>query len=326
MAETFAGKWLTFRPDLKVLDCTLRDGGLMNNHRFSDEIVAAVYNACSAGGIDYMEVGYKASNRLYSLDEFGSWKFCAEDDIRRVIVERDASVKLAVMADTERTDYQTDICPKEQSIISMIRIAAYIHQIPAAIDMIQDAHDKGYETTINLMAVSTVPDPELDEALELLAKSPVDIIYLVDSFGSLYSEQVRYLLQKYFHHAQAYGKKIGMHAHNNQELAFANTIDAIIMGATIVDGSMGGLGRGAGNCRTESLLSFLHNPKYKIRPVLQCVAEHIEPLRHDLLWGFDIPYMLTGVLNRHPRVAIEYNQTADRGNYVKFFNQIIETD
>ena len=320
------GRWVTYRSEIKLLDCTVRDGGLMNNHRFEDDTVKAVYQACVDSGIDYMELGYKASQRIFSRDQFGDWKFCSEKDIRRVIGENDSELKLSAMADTERTDYNTDILPKDQSILDMIRTATYIHQIPAALDIVKDAHDKGYETTINLMAVSTVPEMELDEALDLIVKSPVDYIYLVDSFGSLYSEQVQYLMGKYLRYAGSAGKQVGMHAHNNQQLAFANTIEALILGANILDGSMAGLGRGAGNCPTESLLGFLHNPKFRLRPVLQCIQQDIEPLREQLKWGFDLPYMITGLMNRHPRAAIEFNTSDNRGDYVKFFDKIIDLD
>ena len=100
-----------------------------------------------------------------------------------------------------------------------------------------------------------------------------------------------------------------MHAHNNQQLAYANTVEAIILGANMLDGSMAGLGRGAGNCPLELLLGFLHNPKFRLRPVLECIRDHVEPLREKLLWGFDIPYMITGLLNLHPRSAIQFNIT-----------------
>jgi len=321
-----AGRWVSYRSEIKLLDCTIRDGGLMNDHAFNDQTVKGVYDACVEAGVDYMELGYKASKKIFSPDEFGMWKFCCEDDIRRIVGENDTSLELSVMADAERTDYHTDILPKEQSVLDMIRVAAYIHQIPTALDMIKDAHDKGYATTINLMAVSTIKEHELNEALNLLAASAVDVIYLVDSFGALYSEQVQYYIRKYLHYAESNQKQVGMHAHNNQQLAFANTIEAIIMGANMIDGSMAGLGRGAGNCPIELLLGFLHNPKFHLRPVLQCIQEHIEPLRKELLWGFDIPYMITGLLNQHPRSAIKFNATEDRGNLVKFFDTITEEE
>ena len=208
----------------------------------------------------------------------------------------------------------------------MIRVATYIHQIPLALDMIKDAHDKGYETTVNLMAVSTVIETELGEALELLANSEVGTIYVVDSYGSMYSEQVQLLVEKLMRYAEPAGKQVGMHGHNNQQLAFANTIEGVIRGANLLDASMAGLGRGAGNCPIELLVGFLHNPKLRLRPILQCIQQYIEPLREKLLWGFDAPYMLTGMLNQHPRTAISFNASNDKGDIVKFFDSITEED
>jgi len=321
-----ARRWVSFRPEIKVLDCTIRDGGLMNSHLFDDEVVKAVYSACVESGIDYMEIGYKASKRIFAPAEHGAWKFCTEDDIRRIVGENDTPLKLSAMADAEKSDYHEDILPSDESVLDMIRVATYIHQIPLALDMIKDAHDKGYETTVNLMAISIVQERALTEALELLAESEVGTIYIVDSFGSLYSEQIRFLAEEYLRHAGESGKQVGIHAHNNEQLAFSNSIEAVICGANLVDGSMAGLGRGAGNCPMELIISFLHNPKFRIKPILQCIQDHIEPLREELKWGFDIPYMITGLLNQHPRTAIHFNNSEDRGNFVKFLDLVSEEE
>jgi 4-hydroxy 2-oxovalerate aldolase len=323
--ESPAGRWVSYRAEIKVLDCTIRDGGLMNDHQFDDGFVKQVYRACVEAGIDYMELGYKSSRKIAAPTAFGKWKFCTEEDLRGIVGENDTGLKLAVMADAERTDYHEDILPHDQSVIDMVRVAAYISQIPAAIDMIKDAHDKGYEATVNLMAVSTVQERELDQGLELLATSEAEAIYLVDSFGALYSEQIHYLVRKYLHYAKAAGKQVGIHAHNNLQLAYANTIEAIILGANYLDATMAGLGRGAGNCPMELLLGFLHNPKFLLRPVLHCVSEHVEPLRAKLGWGFDLPYMMTGLLNRHPRSAMKFNASKDR-DVVKFYDTIIDEE
>ena len=162
----------------------------------------------------------------------------------------------------------------------------------------------------------------MDEGLELFAKSEVGTIYIADSFGHFYREQMQAMLEKYQRFTKDTGKEVGVHCHNNQQLAFANTIEGAIAGATMLDATMAGMGRGAGNCQLELLLGFLHNPKYHVRPILECIQEHIEPMREKLLWGFDLPYMITGVLNQHPRAAMGFNASKDRGNVVKFYDEI----
>lgn len=194
--DTPVSRWISYRPEIKVLDCTIRDGGLMNDHKFEDEIVKSVYTACVEAGVDYMELGYKASRKGIVVGEHGAWKYCTEEDMRRIVGDNPTSLKLSIMADAERCDYKTDIPPKSESVIDLVRVATYINQIPTALDMVKDAQDKGYETTLNLMAVSTVPERELNEGLELMAQSGTKAIYVVDSFGSLYSEQVHFYVKK----------------------------------------------------------------------------------------------------------------------------------
>ncbi len=323
--ETGAGGWLTYRPDLKVLDCTIRDGGLINDHKFSDDFVRAVYDAALAAGVDYFECGYKGSKRLSKRDEFGPWKFCDEADLRRVFGdEPDPKMKLSVMADAERTDFHTDILPKSDSVLSMIRVACYIHQIPTAVEMIKDAHDKGYETTCNIMALSTIQEAELRAALKVLAATPVDYVYVVDSFGSLYSEQVRDYYRAFVHGLGDAGKKIGIHTHNNQQLAFSNSIEAIIHGVTLVDATVYGLGRGAGNCPMELLLGFLKNPKFDQRPLIECIQQHLLPLSKQIDWGYSIPYMISGQLNLHPRDAMELREGPRKEEFLAFYDKMME--
>ena len=327
--DNAASRWLSFRPEIKVVDCTIRDGGLMNNHHFDDQMVKRVYHTCVAAGVDYMELGYKSSRKGIKVGEHGDWKYSTEESLRRIVGDNPTGLKLCVMADAERCDYKEDILPKQDSVLDMIRVATYIHQIPTALEMVKDAHDKGYETTVNLMAASTIPDNELTEGLEMLAKSEAKAIYVVDSFGAFYGEQIRALVKKYLGYCKASGKEVGMHMHNNMQLAFANTIEGIIEGANFLDATMAGLGRGAGNCQMELLLAFLHNPKYELRPVLDCVQNHIEPLRAKLLWGYDLPYLLTGMMNQHPRTAIKFKEAelkGDKGDVLKFYDTVMDQE
>lgn len=319
-------RWVGYRSDIKILDCTIRDGGLINDHMFDDALVRSVYQANIDAGIDYVEFGYKADKKIFSPSAHGRWKFCDEDDIRRIIGEKHPDIKIAVMADAERTDYHKDILPKEKSVIDCVRVACYIHQIPAALDMISDAHDKGYETMFQLMAVSVVNPQDILEALKLIAQSPAEGVYLVDSFGSLYSEQVRDLTKMYIKAMDGTGKDVGIHCHNNQQLAFANTIEAIVSGANRLDATYSGIGRGAGNCPLELIVGFLHNPKFKLRPILKCCQDVFLPMSKEMHWGYSIPYAITGKLNRHPQAAIKWHAGKTVDDYVAFYDQMIEQE
>jgi 4-hydroxy 2-oxovalerate aldolase len=315
-----SAEWVDYWPQLKVLDCTIRDGGLMNDHRFSDEFVLGVHKALVNAGVDYMELGYKADKKLFSPEEYGLWKSCDEDDLNRFFEGIEKGIQFSVMADVGRTN-ESDIVPREKSLIDLVRVACYIHQIPAALDMVKDAKDKGYETSVNLMAISTVPEFELNKGLELIGKSETDMVYLVDSFGSLYFEQIDDLMRRYLA-AMGKDKQVGIHAHNNQQMAYANTIFAAIHGATMLDSTIDGLGRGAGNCPTELLLGFLRNPKFKQRPVIEAVEKLTLPLRETIDWGYSIPYMISGQMNQHPRSAMALRESDKKNEFIRFYDEM----
>ena len=313
-----------FREKIKVLDCTIRDGGLMNNHNFDLRFVKEVYKAVSEAGIDYIEVGYKNSRKLFSEKEYGKWKFCDDNDIRKVMEGIPSKTKVSVMVDVDRVDME-DVLPKKDSPVSMIRVASYVKDIDKAIYLVNHFAEKGYETTVNIMAISRALDNELNEALhQLNEESAANVIYIVDSFGSLYQESTEYLVKKF--KSILKNKEVGMHAHNNQQLAFGNTIEAIIHDANFVDGSIYGLGRAAGNCPTELLLGFLKNPKFDIRPILDVISKEFIPLREKLEWGYIIPYAITGILNEHPKTAMALRGSDRKENYREYYEGLLGDD
>ncbi len=314
---------LGYRESVRVMDATMRDGGLVNAFRFTDEFVKHLYLTNIAAGVDCMELGYKASRQLFSKDDFGKWKFCDDDDILAVIGgNEEKKIQLAAMADVGRCDFREDIRPRGESPLDIIRVACYVNQIAAAVEMIEDAKRKGYEVTCNIMALSTVQEGDVRVALDMLGKSPVDTVYIVDSFGSLYPEQIARIVSVYQEYADKYGKKLGIHAHNNQQLAFANTIEAVGDGVDWLDATYCGMGRGAGNCFMENLLGFLRNPKYKLYPVLQFIEKYMLPLRKEgLRWGYDVQYLVTGLLNQHPRTAIAFT-AAQRSDYAAYYSEM----
>lgn len=310
-----------YREQIKTLDCTIRDGGLINNHQFDHRFVRAVYQALAEAGVDYMEIGYKNSKKLFSPKEYGIWKFCSDDDIRKAIEGIPSKTKISVMADVDRVDME-DIKPKKDSPVDMIRVASYVKDIDKAIHLANVFADKGYETCINIMAISRALDNELTECFEQLEKeSKARVVYIVDSNGALYQETTEYLVKKAKSIIRS--KEIGIHAHNNQQLAFANTIEAIIHNANYVDSTVFGLGRAAGNCPTELLLGFLKNPKYDIRPVLDVISREFIPLREKIEWGYIIPYAICGILDEHPRAAMALRAGDDKESYRKFYESLV---
>lgn len=314
------------RQSIKVVDATLRDGGLVNNFNFTDEFVKRLYLANIKAGIDYMEFGYKASKELFDVNKFGKWKFSDDEAIREVVGDNETGLKIAVMADVGRCDYKKDIKEKSESPVDLIRVASYINTIPQAVDIIEDAANKGYETTVNIMAISQAQEKDVQTALDMFGHTPVECFYIVDSYGSIYPEQMTRICDMYLEAAAKYGKKVGIHAHNNQQLAFANTIEACGCGVDYLDATYSGMGRGAGNCYIESLIGFLHNPKYNIYPVIQFIENYINPLKAEgVTWGYDTQYLFTGMLNRHPKSAIEYTQEG-RSDLTELYNEIILMD
>lgn len=313
-----------FRDKIKVFDCTIRDGGLMNSHKFDDRLVRETYKALSVAGVDYMEIGYKNSKKLFSPKEYGKWKFCDDDDIRDITKGIKSKTKISIMVDVGRVDMD-DVKPKKESPVTMVRVATYVKDIDKAIFMVNQFADKGYETTVNIMAISRAQDFELNEALhQLEEESRANVVYIVDSFGALYQETTEFLVKKFKSILKT--KEVGMHAHNNQQLAFGNTIEAIIHNANYMDATVYGLGRAAGNCPLELLIGFLKNPKYDIRPVLDLISNEFIPLSKDLEWGYVIPYAIAGMLDKHPKAAMALRDSDKKENYREFYEAMVSED
>ncbi len=317
-----------YRSEIKVVDCSIRDGGLMNNSNFSFDMVKRVFQAINASGVDIVELGYRNSKEFFSTDEYGPWRFCDEDNLKRVTDGVDRKVKIAVMQDAHKATAE-DVLPKSESVVDIIRVATYVKDVDKAIHLANNATDKGYEATINIMAISRELERELDEALQQIEEeTKISACYLVDSFGSLYSEDIHYLVHKFQKYIKT--KEIGIHCHNNQQLAFANTIEGIIKGVNYLDGTLYGIGRSAGNCPIELLIGFLKNPKFDIRPLLKVIGTDLIPLVEEIEWGYRIPYMITGILNLHPRDGMKQmdlpDDNPDKYKFEKFYELVSGDD
>jgi 4-hydroxy 2-oxovalerate aldolase len=318
-----------YRPQITVVDCTIRDGGLMNKSQFTLDCVQAVYKAICESGVHIVELGYRNSRKMFDPEKYGAWRFCDDEMIKKVVGDNKyPNTKIAVMMDAHKSSID-DLLPKEKSLVDVIRCATYVKDVDKCIMIVNDAVAKGYETTINIMSISTAPERELNEALQQIhEETKIKACYIVDSFGNLYSEDIDYFVSKY--QKMLPGIEVGVHMHNNQQLAFANTIEGIIRGANFLDGTLYGFGRGAGNCCLELLLGFLKNPKFNMRPILDVIASHIIPLQKEINWGYSVPYMVTGIMNRHPDEAIKLMMLPEkdpaRNNFRAFYERMLDPE
>lgn len=302
----------------KIVDCTVRDGGLVNNWDFSVEFVQDLYESLNAAGVEYMEIGYKNSPKLLKSEgKEGPWRFLDDSFLRDIITKK--NTKLSALVDVGRVD-EADVLPRSESMLDLIRVATYARDTAKAIELGTLFHERGYETTINIMALSNVMDNELNESLAMINDSPIDYVYIVDSFGSLDPDDFRYLVEKFQRSLK--NKRLGVHTHNNMQLAFANTLAAAHLGVELLDASVFGMGRAAGNTPTELLLAKITRPEYDLRPVLGMIEKHMIKLREKEEWGYLIPDMITGMLDEHPRSAMGWRASDKRNNFVDFYDKM----
>lgn len=299
----------------KIVDCTIRDGGLVNNWDFTEEFVRNLYDKLNQAGVDYMEIGYKNSPKLIEANGAGPWRFCEDDFLKEIIPEK-KQTKISALVDVGRVE-EDDILPRSESVVDLIRVACYLKDVEKGIALAEVFHERGYETSLNIMAVSNAMPHELAEGLAKVNVSNVDIVYIVDSFGSLFARDILYLIDVFKEHAP--NKKLGIHAHNNLQMAFANTLLGKENGVTYLDASLMGMGRAAGNCPTELLVGTLKNSQYNIEPVLALLEEEMIPMREKVEWGYTIPYAIAGILNEHPRSAMALRASDDKDKYAQFY-------
>lgn len=297
---------------MKVLDCTLRDGGYYNNWDFEPDVAADAVSGLVDAGVDVIELGYKSTERSGFN---GLFRYCNEDQLRAILPPL-GETSLAFMVDAKEFLKGADsiddgairaaIPDASESVFSLARVATHANTIRGARNLAGALKDRGYDVALNIMGISTLDKSSLDATMLALDGAPIDVLYLADSYGSMTptetAEKVK-ALQRSFPGA------IGVHMHENQGLALANTMAALEAGATYVDATLSGMGRGAGNTRTEQLLLALYfqQGRKDLRPsaVLHALQRHFLPMQQRYGWGWDFSYMLSGLVQIHPTYCQE---------------------
>ena len=303
---------------MKILDCTLRDGGYYCDWDFGKSVVDSYLQAMNELPVDYLELGYRNNPSKEYLGKFGYCPVSVLKDIRNRFTK-----KLAVMINEKNTvpeDLGSLIKPII-GLVDMIRIAIDPKNIDRAIILAKSVKQYGFEVGFNVMYMSTwLSNKKFLEKLNQI-DGIADLFCMVDSFGGITPIEVKEIINIVRSKTCV---PIGFHGHDNLQLGLINTLTAIECGVDYVDATILGMGRGAGNCFTESLLSFLRNPKYKLFPMLNFVEKHIVKLKAEgNQWGYDIPYLLTGILNAHPSSAIKFIKD-NRTDYSRYYHELLD--
>ena len=288
-----------------ILDCTLRDGGYYTNWEFEDDLVKEMVQVLNFSEVDYIELGYKSplpGGRFRKCND----KFIANllKDVQLLGLQELS--KLAFMIDAK--DFIEDnkvnkrllldvIKPKEKSPFTLCRIATNYDTLDLALEMLELISELGYETALNLMKVAILEVKEVVDSLERISKSSVNMIYIADSLGSLHGNRLKDLQGAFSKTCKESNKLLGFHPHNNLGLAFSNSLEMEGLGIDIVDGTITGMGRGAGNLRIEQYLMFRQKPT---KDLLNLIQKRFNPLKEKSNWGWSPSYMYSGINEIHP--------------------------
>lgn len=292
---------LTRIPNIQILDCTVRDGGYVNNWRFDKKLVRETYRALSKAGIDYIEIGYRGTEKYFDRDQYGLWRFSPEEAIREVVSNIDGA-KLVLMADYGKIDAE-DFCDAKESVVEMIRLAANKGSLKGAVKFLEKIKRKGYKVSLNAMGFTNFSKAERIDLVKMLKGTGIDYIYVVDSYGSLFPYQIEPIMEPLLAIPKI---KVGFHPHNSLQMAFANTLEAMRCGVHMIDATIYGMGRAAGNLPIEIITAFLEKEKgdkYNSIPLLNIIDRYFVDLLNENKWGYQLPYMLSGMFECHPNYA-----------------------
>ena len=289
---------------LKILDCTLRDGGYYNNWDFSKELINEYLQAMSAAKIDYVEIGFRFLKKDIYL---GPCAYTSTSFLEKLNIPKKLKIGIMINAKDILTSGLTKNKIKEtffdfpkKNKISFIRFACHLNEISKIIPICNELNKKKITTAINLMQISEVSDSEIEKITKLAAKSKLDVFYFADSLGNLEPKDITNISNVI---KKNWKKDIGFHAHDNMGRALINGVAAFGNGVNWIDSTVTGMGRGAGNIKTEfALLQFSKhlNKNSDIALLLKLIENIFEPMRQKYKWGTNPYYYLAGQNKIHP--------------------------
>jgi 4-hydroxy 2-oxovalerate aldolase len=288
---------------MKFLDCTLRDGGYYNNWDFPIEIVNDYLSAAVELGVDIVELGLRSKkNNGYK----GPAAFCTEAFIESLNVPRSVQISVMINASefSEAEDYEEaleKLFPRDTSTkISVVRVACHASEFIEVLPVADILSMKGFTVGFNIMQIASCSASQIEELARVASEYRIDVLYFADSLGSMDPKQVEEVVASL---RKNWAGEIGIHAHDNLGLALTNTLKALECGASWVDSTFTGMGRGPGNAKTEEIaieISSFRNTIIDLVPACSIIDSYFRPMKYQCSWGTNVFYYLAGKHSIHP--------------------------
>lgn len=292
-----------------VLDCTLRDGGYINNWKFSKTFILDYIELMNNTKVDFVEIGFINKTVSYKGDVVGKSR---NIDIEYLNLFRNTNFKIAVMADYKDINITLLENKANLEIIDLVRVAFHKQDLDNAIKTCIMIKHLGYNVSINAMAITNYNDKELDHLFKLVNEHNFDILYIADSYGSLNNNEIKKCINKF--NNMLLNTHVGIHLHNNMNNAFSNFLssqEVLTKKDLYVDTTLFGMGRGAGNLQTELVLNYKNLDREMLIKMILFIDKYLFKLFNNNIntnWGYDLDYFLSGLFKIHPNYINKFRQ------------------
>jgi 4-hydroxy 2-oxovalerate aldolase len=287
-----------------LLDCTLRDGGYYNNWDFPKNLISKYLKSMAASGVEFAEIGFRS---LETKTFKGACAYSRDSFIKNLQIPRNLKIGVMINA-SELLNYKTKnpikniklLFKNKKSKVKLVRIACHYFEIEKTLPISIWLKKRGFKVAFNIMQIADRTDKEIEHLGKICSSYPIDVLYFADSMGSLEANKIKkivLLLKKFWR------GELGIHTHDNMDMALINTQVAVDNGVTWADSTVTGMGRGPGNSKTEYLVIKYQNQinrKVNILPLLELIKNEFEPLQKKYKWGTNPFYFLAGMHGIHP--------------------------